>query len=116
GKNKAQDQGRFHGLIFRLAELVTYGVVLGASRRIVSAVSLSHSCSRHLCSMATAEVAPSDRRTGSPDFAVERRIASRTSGTATAGRRHLSIGASCGSPRAISADSFCRYAEAEHRS
>lgn len=58
--------------VHRLADLVIYGVARGASRRIVSAVSLSHSCSGHLCPMAAAEVAPSDRRVGSPDAATAR--------------------------------------------
>jgi hypothetical protein len=71
GKNKRSEGGCFV-LLFRLAELVIYGVAFGATRHIVSVVSLSHSCSDHLCRMAAVEVAPSDRRAGAPNMAAER--------------------------------------------
>jgi hypothetical protein len=63
------------------------GVAIGASCRIVSAVSLSHAGVSHLCSLATAPASPTIRRACSPKLSTERCLASRTVGTPASGRR-----------------------------
>lgn len=73
-------------LLFRLAELRTHGVALGASRCIVSAVSLSRSRPGHLCRGEAEEAPASNRRSCSPDLAAERRIAPRIIGAAAPDR------------------------------
>ena len=84
GKNNARPDSP-SVLVFRLAELRVYGVAIGASCRIVSAVSLSYAGDGDLCSLAAAQPSPTDRRACPAQLSTERRIASRIPGAPAPG-------------------------------